>query len=288
MSDELGLARSREEELVKAGQSPSSNISEHSQEALRSLTEENGCSWGYENESFESCSYDGESELSSVSEALNSKDNGILSATLQVYKDEKPEVPDSELVQRALLCKWIGILQDKEHGVRHQRVAKRPQTGATEAAGDALRTFCSLKINQIHHLLNSQQRNGSRQKRRQLGVHPKKPMASDRTCAGPGQLMNRVQLKNIQETMKKVADIKMHQPSKCPDCCRKKGELAKIEFLRRRKTAMQTILLREKIEEEIFVRDSLTLIGEIHQTLPRLSEDPKIIWQRLFKAGCKA
>ncbi|XP_029463570.1 uncharacterized protein C8orf48 homolog isoform X2 [Rhinatrema bivittatum] len=246
MSDELGLARSREEELVKAGQSPSSNISEHSQEALRSLTEENGCSWGYENESFESCSYDGESELSSVSEALNSKDNGILSATLQVYK------------------------------------------GATEAAGDALRTFCSLKINQIHHLLNSQQRNGSRQKRRQLGVHPKKPMASDRTCAGPGQLMNRVQLKNIQETMKKVADIKMHQPSKCPDCCRKKGELAKIEFLRRRKTAMQTILLREKIEEEIFVRDSLTLIGEIHQTLPRLSEDPKIIWQRLFKAGCKA
>ncbi|KAH0630918.1 hypothetical protein JD844_004276 [Phrynosoma platyrhinos] len=38
--------------------------------------------------------------------------------------------------------------------------------------------------------------------------------------------------------------------------------------------------------------DSLTLIGEIHQTLPKLSEDPRNIWQELntraLKAKCDA
>ncbi|XP_030066506.1 uncharacterized protein C8orf48 homolog [Microcaecilia unicolor] len=287
MSDTLNLSRNSEGESVEAGQSSSIDTSDYCQESFHSFTEENGGSWEYENESFESCSYDKDSELSSISEVSNSKEKGTPSATTQ---DDQTKVPDPEFMQKELFCKWIAILQDKEYGVRGERKAKKPSTGAMEEAGevlDALQTFCSIKINQISQPLNSQQCKGINQKILRIGVPSEKPMAGDLSGAVPARLMSRVQLKNLQETMKQLAGIKMHQPSKCADCCRKKGELAKIEFVRRRKTAMQTALLQEKIEEAMFVKDSITLIGEIHQTLPKLSEDPKVIWQRLFQRDAK-
>nr|XP_033803124.1 uncharacterized protein C8orf48 homolog [Geotrypetes seraphini]XP_033803125.1 uncharacterized protein C8orf48 homolog [Geotrypetes seraphini]XP_033803126.1 uncharacterized protein C8orf48 homolog [Geotrypetes seraphini]XP_033803127.1 uncharacterized protein C8orf48 homolog [Geotrypetes seraphini]XP_033803128.1 uncharacterized protein C8orf48 homolog [Geotrypetes seraphini]XP_033803129.1 uncharacterized protein C8orf48 homolog [Geotrypetes seraphini]XP_033803130.1 uncharacterized protein C8 len=281
MSDALNLSRNYK------GESSEADMLDCCQEAFHSFAEENEGNWDFETASFESCSYEKDSELSSVSEASNCKDNRVPSATIQ---DDQAEVPDPEIVQKELFCKWIAILQDKDYGARGRRKAQETPAGATEEAGDvldALQTFCSMKINQISHPLNPHQRKGIHQKILHIGVPSNKPMAGELKGAVPAQLMSRVQLKNIQETMKQLAGIKMHQPSKCADCCRKKGELAKIEFLKQRKTAMQTALLQEKIDETIFLKDSITLIGEIHQTLPKLSEDPEIIWQRLLESAAK-
>uniref|UniRef100_A0A8C0GNG0 Chromosome 8 open reading frame 48 n=1 Tax=Chelonoidis abingdonii TaxID=106734 RepID=A0A8C0GNG0_CHEAB len=152
---------------------------------------------------------------------------------------------------------------------------------------DALQSFCAIKINQIHCQLNSKQSNSSKLKDLQHGFTSEKPVTGDLNCTIPDQLVNRIHLKNISETMKQVKETKLHQPSQCHDCKKKLTELAKITFLRQKKTLVENALFQDKLEEQIYVKDSLTLIGEIHKNLPKLSEDPRIIWQRLNEKGQK-
>ncbi|KGL78609.1 Uncharacterized protein C8orf48, partial [Tinamus guttatus] len=75
-----------------------------------------------------------------------------------------------------------------------------------------------------------------------------------------------------------VTEAVVHKSSLCPDCMKKKAELAKINFLRQKKTLVERALLQEKMEEQIYSRDVLTLIGETLRSLPKLSEDPSNVW----------
>ncbi|KFV03539.1 Uncharacterized protein C8orf48, partial [Pterocles gutturalis] len=97
-------------------------------------------------------------------------------------------------------------------------------------------------------------------------------------CIVPDRLVNRIHLKNIRETVKQVTEAQIHEPSVCPDCQKKKAELAKIAFLRRKKVLMESALIQEKLEEQIYSRDVLTLIGEALGSLPKPSEDPRNLW----------
>ncbi|XP_042336406.1 uncharacterized protein C8orf48 homolog isoform X3 [Sceloporus undulatus] len=154
--------------------------------------------------------------------------------------------------------------------------------GSEEGLG-ALRSFCATKINRICHppTLAPKKRNKHHDQRH--GRTSEKPLMSDVNCFALDQLVNRLHLRNIKETMKQLAEMEIHQPSRCPHCTKKKAELAKSAFLRRRKALMEGALLQEKLEEQMYTRDPLTLIGEIHQTLPKLSEDPRNVWQELNK-----
>lgn len=49
-----------------------------------------------------------------------------------------------------------------------------------------------------------------------------------------------------------VTEAQIHEPSKCPDCQKKEAELAQITFLRQKKTLMESALIQEKLEEQIY------------------------------------
>ncbi|XP_040179888.1 uncharacterized protein C8orf48 homolog [Rana temporaria] len=93
--------------------------------------------------------------------------------------------------------------------------------------------------------------------------------------------MNRLQMQNINETMKQVIRAKMHDPASCPDCIHKQAELAQSQFVRMRSTKLEADLIKMKLEEYPYKKDLMTCIGEIHQTLPKPSDGPSAIWQRL-------
>ncbi|XP_064934132.1 uncharacterized protein C8orf48 homolog isoform X2 [Columba livia] len=146
---------------------------------------------------------------------------------------------------------------------------------------DALRSFCTIKISKMRQQLHSKQADGGKSRKLQPGFTAKKQETSDLNCIVPDQLMNRIRLKNIRETVKQVTEAQLHESSVCPDCQKKQAELAKIAFLRRKKVLMESALIQEKLEEQIYSRDVLTRIGEALESFPKPSEDPRNLWQRL-------
>ncbi|KAG8521305.1 putative protein C8orf48 [Galemys pyrenaicus] len=190
-------------------------------------------------------------------------------------EDKGPEDSDSDDHERKLNRKWVSCLKGKEtrSGQYH------PDTGVCDEELNALQSFCTNKINLMRHRVNSKKK--SRQKKLQLQLDVAAPEINVLNRIVPDDLFNRIYLKSMMTTLKQVATGKQHVISQCPNCNRKRAELAQSAFLKQKKTLLESLLLQEKIDEHLHTKDFLTLIGEAHQCLPRLSDDPGIIWKRL-------
>uniref|UniRef100_A0A8C8RP85 Chromosome 8 open reading frame 48 n=1 Tax=Pelusios castaneus TaxID=367368 RepID=A0A8C8RP85_9SAUR len=272
---------------MELDQSYSTTVSDYCEDTFESFSEEEekeeACRQ-YENELFESYCSTEESEWPAVSDISES----IWQPASQDDEGDQSELLDSATTEKELTGKWISRLKNKEANIKQGKSIIKTHTKITEESNeelDALHSFCTIKINQIHDQLNVKQSNSHKYKVLQHGFTSRKPVTGGVNCTIPDQLVNRIYLKNISETMKQVTETKVHQPSECPDCKKKGTELAKISFLRRKKTLVEEALLQDKLEQQIYVKDSLTLIGEIHESLPKLSEDPSTIWQRLNEKG---
>uniref|UniRef100_A0A8C2YER9 Uncharacterized protein n=2 Tax=Coturnix japonica TaxID=93934 RepID=A0A8C2YER9_COTJA len=202
----------------------------------------------------------------------------------QSHAEELSEVVDSAAAERDFVGKCIGVLKNKEAGIKQERLVLDTHAEMTELSGeelDALQSFCIIKIRRVQQELISKQASGGKSRKQQHGFTSRASEASDLNCIVPNRLMNRIRLKNLQETFKQVTETQVHKSSLCPDCKKKKAELAKIAFLRQKKVLMERALLQEKLEEQIYSRDVLTLIGESLRSFPKLSEDPRNLWQKL-------
>ncbi|RLV98376.1 hypothetical protein DV515_00010747 [Chloebia gouldiae] len=258
----------------------------------------------YSGDTFESFSEEQESETpgswrstedlegAAVSEALESSS----SLAGQSPAEEEFEAVDSAAVERAAIGKWIDAmgkwidLKNKDTGIRPDKSAIRTPAvfllksgGADEqmaAAGlshgelAALSSFCSRRISSM------QQEQAGKGRRLQWGGPARHAETRD-PCAVPAQLMNRVLLENTREALKQVTEAEIHETSTCPDCQQKEAELAKVAFLRQKKTLLEGALIQEKLEEKFYSRDMLTLLGEALRSFPKPSEDPRDLWQRL-------
>lgn len=260
----------------------SSSIPGYSEDNFVSYTEDEEESCGQYEDSFETY-------YSTVSEPSES----TWQSSSQAEEEQELEELDPPEPGRDLIRKWITFLKDNQ---TNTLLMERPHDDktltdfpeASEEAQGALRSFCAVKINQLSHLPNSIQPKKNKRNSQRQGSASKKPFPCERNCIIPDQLVNRLHLQNIQETMKQLAEAEMHQPSQCPHCQKAEAKLAEDAFLRRKKTLMENVLLEEKLEELIYTKDSLTLIGEIHKNFPKLSDDPRDIWQKLNKSGLKA
>ncbi|ELW68740.1 uncharacterized protein C8orf48 homolog [Tupaia chinensis] len=145
----------------------------------------------------------------------------------------------------------------------------------------ALQSFCTGKVNLLHRRVQSQEgqscRHQKQSKRPAAGTSESEPL----NCTIPAELFNRIYFKNMRTAPEQMRSAKQHVPSQCPSCNKKRAELAQSTFLRQKKTFLESLLLQEKIDEHLHTTDFLTRIGEAHQGLPRLSDDPQIIWKRL-------
>ncbi|KAL9836832.1 uncharacterized protein C8orf48 homolog isoform 1-T2 [Geothlypis trichas] len=235
----------------------------------------------YSGDTFESFSEEEESEApgswcstedlegAAVSEALES------SASLagQSAAEEEFEAVDPAAVERAAIGKWIDAmrkwidLKNKDPGIRADKSVIRTAAGAAEqcqAGLAALGPGCSCSIC-----------------RRLPWGAPARPTEPAEPCAVPAQLMNRILLQNTREALKQVTEAEIHEVSTCPGCQQKEAELAKVAFLRKKMTLLEGALIQEKLEEQFYSRDMLTLLGEALRSFPKPSEDPRDLWQRL-------
>ena len=211
-------------------------------------------------------------------------ESGTPTSRLQ-YGDNQSEFSHFKNNEKKLSRKWINNLKGKETNSGQYQPDTKLETEITQASLEelnALQSFCTFKINLIHHSANSKGKKSSRHKKLQLGSDAEAPEVDALNCTTvPDELLNRIYFKNLRTTPKEVVTAKQHISSRCPNCNRKRAELAQSAFLKQKKTLLESLLLQEKIDEHLHMKDFLTLIGEIHQSLPRLSDDPRIIWERL-------
>uniref|UniRef100_A0A8C5UDS7 Uncharacterized protein n=1 Tax=Malurus cyaneus samueli TaxID=2593467 RepID=A0A8C5UDS7_9PASS len=219
---------------------------------------------------------------SAVSEALESTS----SLAGQSHAVEESEAVDSAAVERDIIEKWIDAmgkwidLKNEETEIKPDRsVIKTPAEIPELSPGelDALRSFCATMISGMQQ----EQAGSGKSRKPQCGVPARQTEAGDWSCVVPARLMNRILLDNTRETVKQVTQTQIHETSTCPDCQQKEAELAKIAFLRKKKTLLEAALIQEKLEEQFYSRDMLTLLGEALRSFPKPSEDPRDLWQRL-------
>ncbi|XP_063272780.1 uncharacterized protein C8orf48 homolog isoform X3 [Prinia subflava] len=215
-------------------------------------------------------------EGTAVSEALESS----LSLAGQSPAEEESEAVDPA-VERAAIGKWIDAmgkwigLKNKDTGISPDKPVIRTPAGVpgwSRGELGALGAFCSRRIS------------GMRRARKDRALHwavPARQTGTGDPRAVPAQLMNRILLENTREAVKQVTEAEIHEASTCPDCQQKKAELAKVAFLRQKKTLLESALIQEKLEEQFYSRDMLTLLGEALRSFPKPSEDPRDLWQRL-------
>ncbi|KAM8952875.1 uncharacterized protein C8orf48 homolog [Pelodytes ibericus] len=228
-----------------------------------------------ESGTFESFSSGAESdEIPSSTTATSSSE--ILEDTLETPSQGKEFIEkliktvqghELKLKTYPLGCRRTNVAVAVEKHIAHKEVSKEER--------NTLELYCTKKIRHMQHAPVTT-------KQSQLHATPHKmPAVGTPEFLVPIQLLNRLRLKNTKETMKQVIKTEMHQPSSCPDCFTKQAELAKSDFLRKRTTKLETRLLEKRIEDT-YHKDIVTFIGEIHQGLPRLSDESDTIWQRLL------
>ncbi|XP_059992280.1 uncharacterized protein C8orf48 homolog [Lagenorhynchus albirostris] len=238
----------------------------------------------FTDEAQSSSSFSSSGGLQPWSYASGSKyESGTPTPRLQ-YGDNQSEFSHFKNNEKKLSRKWINNLKGKEMNSGQYQPDTKLETEITQASLEelnALQSFCTVKINLIHHSATSKGKKSSRHKKLQLGSDAEAPEVDALNCTVPDELLNRIYFKNMRTTPNEVVTAKQHISSRCPNCNRKRAELAQSAFLKQKKTSLESLLLQEKIDEHLHMKDFLTLIGEIHQSLPRLSDDPRIIWERL-------
>ncbi|XP_072466518.1 uncharacterized protein C8orf48 homolog [Notamacropus eugenii] len=149
----------------------------------------------------------------------------------------------------------------------------------TEGELDALRSFCTTRINSMSNL-----RKKSRTKKLQHKSGVENPVLDKSNLVLPVQQVNGLSLQDSKAQVRKITGVKEHNSEHSSDHD-KKGDLKQIASQIEKKTFLESTRAEEKMEEYKYVKDILILIGEIHKNLPRLSDDPEKIWKRLNIQG---
>ncbi|KAM6221025.1 uncharacterized protein C8orf48-like [Rhynchocyon petersi] len=247
-------------------------MADFSGETVMSLTEEVGSA----------DSFSASGDLQSLSHGSGSKlESGKLTASSE-HQYEQSELSDSKNNEQKLSRKWINHRRGSETNCGRYKSDNKLQkeiTQISEKELNALQSFCMVKINVINRRWNYKEDKSSRGKK--LRLDPKDSVTDAQKLTVPNELLNRMYFKNVTATLGRVSAAKQHISSQCHSCNRKRAELAQSAFLRQKKTLLQSFLLQQEIDEHLHTKDFLTFIGEAHKDLPRLSDDPRLIWKRL-------
>ncbi|XP_075115225.1 uncharacterized protein LOC142184333 isoform X1 [Leptodactylus fuscus] len=246
----------------------------HQSDACDSMTDEQ--SDKYLSDSFET--FAGESSREQKSDSYSS----ITSDSPRSYGSESLESLSSGLDARQSYSSEKSSIQSTSVEDEHKENDQGVHQESSGSEHKALQSYCSLKI---QHLSQPPKRH--RPKNRQQPALPSGAEIAQQSSPVPRELMNRLELQRIKESINQVISTEIHDPASCPDCCNKQAELAKCHFIRMKKSKLESDLLHKKMEEYAYSKDLVTCIGEILQSLPKPSEERSVIWQRLHNSVTK-
>ncbi|XP_041075780.1 uncharacterized protein C8orf48 homolog isoform X1 [Polyodon spathula] len=240
-------------------------------------------------ESFESyCSHE---EFSPQTESRSA-------SSVKEYQDEESESCDDAGItaEEELAEKWMRVLKHKDSFstvTQARRSNAPPQRDVPELFPEeskAVKSYCREKIRKMRRWQKRSE--CCRHREQQQSLPGSEQQETTLNCRIPEELVTRLQLKHIMKIVKQATEVEIHQPSMCSACLSKRAELARESFIQIKKTQLESVLLQEKLEENLYNRvcsqcysptDPICLVGEVLKDLPKLSDDPSKIWHALIK-----
>ncbi|KAI1898898.1 hypothetical protein AGOR_G00077140 [Albula goreensis] len=214
-------------------------------------------------------------------------------SSVEAYKSEDFEQYDENesTMEEERREKWIGILRTKALPSSIPPPKQRSNSRVLRGGGRprpeervALKAFCQDKIRRVQSL----RRTNPSACRAQLSGQtvPCPEMAgflADRPV--PKQFISVLRLKSFTEEMKQAAGTELHEPSHCRACQEKQAKLAQDTFIRRKKSQLESWLLKDRVQAHLCERDTICLVGELLGDIPSTSDDPSKIWEGLLTNG---
>ncbi|XP_052792539.1 uncharacterized protein LOC128226617 isoform X2 [Mya arenaria] len=191
------------------------------------------------------------------------------------------EEQETEFVKRKFMRKMVEKMKQKSDTFKKMETLPAEHERVPE--DDYLRHFCKKKIK----MLKTRRKMGKVAKEEpvEAQVVTKDTMLADYGI--PESVMERLRIKNIISAMEKAANEPIHEPRKCPQCSYRKTDLDTEDAERKFVTA-QTMRLKNKImdnrvEEHIIKMNTVSLVAELARDLPRHSEKPEKILDKLLE-----
>lgn len=281
-SERQNVSRNYEDESFESWpSSKSSSTVKYPGDSLDPCSVESGRTESYSSsESFESyCSHE---EFSPHTESRPA-------SSVKEYQDEEFESCDDAGItaEEELAEKWMRVLKSKASFStvsQERRSNASPQRDVLELCPEeskAVKSFCREKIRKMGRWQKRSECCRDREQQQSLPGSAQRETTLN--CRIPEHLVTRLQLKHILEIVKQATEVEIHQPSMCSACLSKRAELARESFIKIKKTQLESVLLQEKLEENLYNRDPICLVGEVLKDLPKLSDDPSKIWHALIK-----
>ena len=99
----------------------------------------------------------------------------------------------------------------------------------------------------------------------------------------PPVLLEKIKVNNVILRMNQGVKAKTHDCKSCLSCLNQEGNIREQEFLRKLKNKLDEENINKKLENHMLKHNTVTLVGEIAASLPKLSEDRDVIWNKLLK-----
>ncbi|XP_072126919.1 uncharacterized protein C8orf48-like [Mobula birostris] len=277
----------------ESGSSCMNSVLQYSDESLATYSdesEESLQSYSQSFESYQSFYEDFEQETESEISAIKSELEFMSPQSFKEIKEELVCYEDSEdlLAKEKFVEKLLGVLNSNRFvsAPHHQKekcaVSRGESIQPILEESAPVQKYCSLKIDQIQQCIQQEQSEPNMYGMQHLTKPLGRETAPQQNCIVPQHLINQVRLKYITESVKQVVQTNMHQPSRCAACLKEISKLAEQNFFRVKKIQLEEASIQEKIEEHIYTKDGITLIGEIHSSLPKYSDATSLVWKRLF------
>ncbi|XP_032812256.2 uncharacterized protein C8orf48 homolog isoform X2 [Petromyzon marinus] len=153
---------------------------------------------------------------------------------------------------------------------------QRPWEHRTNTGSDAaLSAFCRRSVERVRR-----ESQGPRGKETPRGVTWTPRGDPDETPV-PEALLQRLRLAAIVDDVRQASTLRLHVPARCSACRDATAALAREAFVRRKRSQLQEGRLQREIDGHLYTKDSLSLIGDIHEGLPLPSAPPEVIWGQL-------
>ncbi|KAL7863427.1 hypothetical protein SRHO_G00124110 [Serrasalmus rhombeus] len=143
----------------------------------------------------------------------------------------------------------------------------------------ALKAYCKRRLKHIEQQKLLLECDEKHQKSKRTSIKLVESISDQNV---PVQFICTLKLKTFREEMKKGAEQDFHEPFRCRACLAKQADLAMNYFIKKKMNQLQAQLLDERIQSHLYNKDTVCLLGEILKDLPKPSDDPGEIWQRLL------
>ncbi|XP_077984366.1 uncharacterized protein C8orf48 homolog [Glandiceps talaboti] len=228
----------------------------------------------YSRDSFEAATVSERSSLASQSESELSYSESWEEVASQESEDEIANALQEQFIEMKL-HHLNSIQRENIHDIEELDKEKIQTTTKLPAAA---RKFCKKKVEILRSPpVKSKDPKVSKRKKRTVKHGTDKDQHID------NRLLHRLKLQNLMEKMQKAARVEIHNPHKCQICCCAREFDALGSFVKSKTVIAESKAMDQRIEKHLMTHDSVTLIGQLANTLPKPTEDPQKIWQKMMQ-----